>query len=67
MIIITTSEERLKKSKYYNKECWDYPIEELLYLLEQENNKENKVFVLTDKNRIYETTYIWEQDIGGLL
>ena len=69
MIIVAISEEKLKRSKYYDEDCWDYPINELSYLLEQEkdNKDKKKVFALTEKNRVYETTYIIEQDIGGLL
>lgn len=55
MIVVAISEKELKKSKYYNNECWDYPFEELDYLREnQDNNIE--VYALTEKNRIYETT-----------
>jgi len=55
MIIVIVSEEKLKKSKYYNEDCWDYPLSELGYLRENiENN--DKVYALTEDNRIYETT-----------
>ena len=54
MIIAVISEEKFKKSKYYNETCWDYPIEELYYLREKEENK-IEVYVLTEENRIYET------------
>ena len=54
MVIITIMEEKLRKSKYYSEDCWDYPLEELNYLTK---NKENSEFVyaLTEGNRIYET------------
>lgn len=54
MIIVTISEKELKESKYYNEDCWDYPLDELDYLREnQDGNIE--VFALTENNRIYET------------
>ena len=54
MIIAVISEENLKKSKYYNETCWDYPIEELDYLRENDENR-IEVYALTENNRIYET------------
>ncbi len=54
MIIITVLEEKLKRSKYYNEDCWDYPLEEIEYLSEsKDNNIEG--YALTENNRIYET------------
>ena len=54
MIIVTISEDKLKRSKYYNEDCWDYPLEEIEYLRESEDNN-TKVYALTEKNRIHET------------
>jgi len=57
MIIITISEEKLRNSKYYDGiKCWDYPIEEIDYLieLEHEENNEVKVYAMTENKRLYE-------------
>jgi len=44
MIIITISEEKLRNSKYYDGiKCWDYPIEEIDYLIELEHEENNEV------------------------
>jgi len=56
MIIIIVSEKELKNSNYYNKDCWDYPLEELDFLRENEKDNNIEVYALTEKNRIYETT-----------
>lgn len=56
MIIIIVSQKKLKNSNYYNKDCWDYPLEELDFLRENEEDNNIEVYALTEKNRIYETT-----------
>lgn len=54
MFLVCFSKKKVKQLKFYNeKECWDYPIEELSYLLNDKENI-NKVYVI-DENRIYET------------
>ena len=55
MIIVAISEEKLKRSKYYDEDCWDYPLEEIDYLRESKDNN-IKVYALTENNRIHETT-----------
>lgn len=52
MIIIIVSEKKLKISNYYN----NYPLEELDFLRENEEDNNIEVYALTEKNRIYETT-----------
>ncbi len=54
MIIITSTLQALKKSKFYDKECWDYPKEEKTMLEESEEYSGN-VYVEAEDGRIYET------------
>ncbi len=54
MIIITSTLQALKKSKFYDKECWDYPKEEKTMLEKSEEYAEN-VYVQAEDERIYET------------
>ncbi len=54
MIIIKGTLESLKKSKFYDKECWDYPKDEKTMLEKSEEYAEN-VYVQAEDGRIYET------------
>lgn len=54
MIIIKGTLESLKKSKFYDDECWDYPKEEKTMLEKSEEYAEN-VYVQAEDERIYET------------
>lgn len=53
MLIIKGNLEKLKKSKFYNNECWDYPKEEVSMLKNDENYSD--VVYLMSEDRIYET------------
>ena len=65
MIIIKGNFEKLKNSEFYNnKECWDYPKEEL-DMLEKEEIYSDVVYLMSN-NRIYETTCDIN-DLGKLL
>lgn len=55
MIFILGDEKILIKSNYYDKNsCWDYPLEELDYVIET-NDEPNMVYVVGEDKRIYET------------
>lgn len=53
MIIIKGNLEKLKNSEFYDKDCWDYPKEEVDMLKEDENYS-NGVYLMAE-NRVYET------------
>lgn len=53
MLIIKGDLEKLKNSEFYDKDCWDYPKEEIDMLKEHENYS-NGVY-LTAEDRVYET------------
>lgn len=53
MIIIKGNLEKLKNSEFYDKDCWDYPKEEVDMLKEDENYSD--VVYLMAEDRIYET------------
>lgn len=54
MIIVKGNFEKLNKSEFYNKECWDYPKEEIDMLKKEEIYSD--VVYLISNNRLYETT-----------
>lgn len=55
MIFVLGKKELLLKSKFYNPEYnWDYPIDELDYVI-NENTDPDMVYVVGDDKRIYET------------
>lgn len=57
MIIVSTTEEKLEKSKYYDKNIhWDYPVEEIDYLIQENGEQKEKIYAITEKYRIYETS-----------
>lgn len=53
MLIIKGDLEKLKRSEFYDKDCWDYPKEEIDMLKEDENYSD--VVYLMAEDRIYET------------
>lgn len=53
MIIIKGNLKKLKNSEFYDKDCWDYPKEEVDMLKEDENYSD--VVYLMAEDRIYET------------
>lgn len=53
MIIIKGDLDKLKNSKFYDKDCWDYPKEEVNMLKEDENYSD--IVYLMAEDRIYET------------
>ncbi len=53
MLIIKGDLEKLKNSEFYDKDCWDYPKEEVDMLKEDENYSD--VVYLMAEDRIYET------------
>lgn len=55
MIFVLGKTELLLKSKFYNSEYnWDYPLEELDYVI-KENADPDMVYVVGEDKRIYET------------
>lgn len=55
MIFVLGKRELLLKSEFYNPEYnWDYPLEELDYVI-NENADPDMVYVVGDDKRIYET------------
>ena len=55
MLILNGSISKLKNSKFYNEDCWDYPYEEEKMLWEDETYSE-VIYVKAEDGRIYETT-----------
>lgn len=56
MNFVIGTKELLKKSKFYDKDkCWDYPLEELEYVLQQRNPDHDMVYVVCQDKRLYET------------
>lgn len=53
MLIIKGDLEKLKNSEFYDKDCWDYPKEEVDMLKEDENYS-NGVYLMAE-DRVYET------------
>lgn len=64
MLIIKGDLEKLKNSEFYDKNCWDYPKEEVDMLKEDENYSD--VVYLISEDRIYETLCDMH-DFGKLL
>lgn len=55
MVFILGNEKLLTKSKFYDeKNCWDYPLEELDHVIES-NTEPDMVYVVGEDKRIYET------------
>lgn len=56
MIFVLGNRDLLLKSKFYNPEYnWDYPLEELDYVI-NENTVNEMIYVVADDKRIYETS-----------
>ena len=53
MLIVKGDFNKLKNSEFYDKDCWDYPKDEV-ELLKEDENYSDVVYLLSD-NRIYET------------
>lgn len=64
MLMIKGNLEKLKNSEFYNKDCWDYPKEEIDMLKKEENFSD--VVYLMSEDRIYETLCDMH-DLGKLL
>ena len=64
MLIIKGNLEKLKNSEFYNKDCWDYPKEEI-DMLKKEKNFSDVVYLMSE-DRIYETLCDMH-DLGKLL
>ena len=57
MIFVLGNKDLLLKSKYYKPENnWDYPLEELDHVI-NENTDNDMIYVVADDKRIYETSY----------
>lgn len=55
MVILNGNVSKLKESKFYNEDCWDYPYEEEKILWEDESYSE-VIYMKAEDGRIYETT-----------
>lgn len=55
MLILNGKVSKLKESKFYNEDCWDYPYAEEKMLWEDETYSE-VIYVKAEDGRIYETT-----------
>lgn len=64
MLIIKGDLEKLKRSEFYNKECWDYPKEEV-EMLKNDENYSDVVYLMTE-DRVYETLCDMH-DVGKLI
>lgn len=53
MLIIKGELNKFKNSKFYDKDCWDYPKEEVEMLKDDENYSD--IVYLLSEDRIYET------------